>query len=512
MNIPLQHTGADARTEEQAYDDVPYQSNAFGQSQPARLAGVARLFGLNPPAIENARVLELGCASGGNLIPLAHHFPQARFVGVDLSGRQIAEGRRLIAKLGLDNIEMRHAGIESLTPADGTFDYIICHGIYSWVPAPVRDAILRVCDENLADDGVAFVSYNALPGWHFVQPVRDMMLYWTADIADPREKVKAALALLDGMKGIAENVTSGILNRELDSLSSAEVSYILHDHLEQTNTPCYLKDFVAHAQRHGLAYLSDVAFAGGNPINITPLMTAHVQQRAGTDVVRAEQYLDFLRGRRFRESLLVKESRAACIDRSQPLARLDKLHFRLVSKLMKDAAPPADMRATWWHDNTAIYRTGASVLKARSASGQMALDWVAANATDAATFSLQDILDHAAASGAPDTEIRQDITEALWDLLCTPALCLYACELRAPAPSEKPVATALARASAALDHTHTSNAFHDNVRLAAGHRRLLGMLDGHRDATELALAMGEGATAESVAADLKVLQDARILC
>ncbi|RYG21007.1 MAG: methyltransferase domain-containing protein, partial [Burkholderiales bacterium] len=263
-------------TEQRAYDEVPYESNAFRQSQPARIAAVAHLFGLSPPDVRTARVLELGCASGGNLIPLAVHSPDAQFLGLDISGIQISDGQRLAQELGLVNIELRHAGIESLTLADGKFDYIICHGVYSWVPDSVRDAILRVCDQNLADDGVAFVSYNTLPGWHFVQPMRDLMLQWTTGIAEPQEKVRVALELLDDMKDIAEPVMRGVLQEETASLKSSAISYVLHDHLEQINSPCYLKDFVAHAQSHALTYLSDIEFRVDNPLNMTPLLTGLV--------------------------------------------------------------------------------------------------------------------------------------------------------------------------------------------------------------------------------------------
>ena len=105
-----------------AYDELPYDSQPLPQTHPSRLSTLARLFGLAPPAIETCRVLELGCANGNNLIPMAAALPGARFVGVDLSARQIADGRALIADAGLDNIELRHADIQSISARDGEFD------------------------------------------------------------------------------------------------------------------------------------------------------------------------------------------------------------------------------------------------------------------------------------------------------------------------------------------------------------------------------------------------------
>src|SRR5436190_23362618 len=91
-----------------SYDEVPYKSYPYPQSHPDRLATVATLFGMEPPPLDNCRVLELGCCSGGNLIPMAERFPGRRFVGVDYSQRQVAEGQATLKELGLENIELRH--------------------------------------------------------------------------------------------------------------------------------------------------------------------------------------------------------------------------------------------------------------------------------------------------------------------------------------------------------------------------------------------------------------------
>src|SRR5262245_10234755 len=121
------------------YDEMPYDSYPYIQTHPSRLAVIATLFGMNPPAVEKCRVLELGCASGGNLIPMAEMLPASEFVGVDLSGRQIADGQRIVDALGLSNITLRHASILDVDESYGPFDYVICHGVFSWVPDQVRE-------------------------------------------------------------------------------------------------------------------------------------------------------------------------------------------------------------------------------------------------------------------------------------------------------------------------------------------------------------------------------------
>ena len=123
------------------YDAVPYPARAFPSSHPQHLATVATLLGLRPPSLEDCRVLELGCATGGNLVPMADDLASGRFVGLDLSHVQIEAARTAARKAGLKNVEFRcqdllgfgAPGAPGGGPAE-SFDYIIAHGLYSWVP------------------------------------------------------------------------------------------------------------------------------------------------------------------------------------------------------------------------------------------------------------------------------------------------------------------------------------------------------------------------------------------
>src|SRR5258708_24289997 len=130
------------------YDEIPYYSFPFQESHPARLATIARLFGLTPPDPHTARVLELGCSSGGNLLPMAELYPEGKFLGIDLSERQIALGQEALAALKFPNLELRRASILDVDASWGQFDYVLCHGVYSWVLDAVQDKILSVCKAN----------------------------------------------------------------------------------------------------------------------------------------------------------------------------------------------------------------------------------------------------------------------------------------------------------------------------------------------------------------------------
>ena len=128
-----------------SYDEVPYQSDPLIETHPDSLATAATLLGMTPAPVDQCRVLELGCAVGGNLIPMAAAQPESQFLGIDISSRQVAAGQALINATGLGKIKLECADILDLDESIGQFDYIICHGVYNWVPRPAQRKILQTC-------------------------------------------------------------------------------------------------------------------------------------------------------------------------------------------------------------------------------------------------------------------------------------------------------------------------------------------------------------------------------
>src|SRR5436190_4520417 len=186
-------TSAPAATGQNAYDRVPYPGLAQPTTHPDRLAVAAALCGMQTPDIERCRVLELGCGDGANLIPIAHTLPGCHAVGVDLAASAIDRASAMSQALGLTNVSFRQADLLAL-PEDlgGPFDYIIAHGVYSWIPPSVRDALMAACSRLLAPDGVAYVSYNAYPGHHSRLLAREMMLYVAGGSTDPATRIRTA--------------------------------------------------------------------------------------------------------------------------------------------------------------------------------------------------------------------------------------------------------------------------------------------------------------------------------
>ena len=289
-----------------AYDALPYSVCAFAQTQPDRLATIGTLFGMHPAPPANCRVLELGCAQGGNLIPMALGSPRSHFVGIDLSARQVADGQVIVRELGLKNVDLRALNILDLTDSFGTFDYILTHGVYSWVPPVVQDKILDICSRNLTPNGIAYVSYNALPGWHARGAVREMIWYHSAGIPDPALRVRQARALLAFLaKSMPDQLPgySALIRMELAVLLKTPDTYLLHEHLEEFNEPLYFHQFVERVAAKGLQYLGEAQVGTMLADRFGP-ETEKTLQQISPDMLHMEQYMDFLRNRMFRQTLL----------------------------------------------------------------------------------------------------------------------------------------------------------------------------------------------------------------
>jgi methyltransferase-like protein/SAM-dependent methyltransferase len=293
-----------------SYDEVPYESQPFPQSHPDRLATIARLFGMSPPAIDHCHVLELGCAGGGNLIPMAFQLPGSEFVGIDYSRRHVQTAQEVIRDLDLKNIRVEHGSILDVDATWGAFDYIICHGVYSWVTEDVQDKILSICAENLREQGVAYISYNTYPGWHMREMIRRMMIYHTDRFTDPVRKIQQARALIDFLARSVptkDNAYGLLLKSELEIIKKSRDYYLFHDHLEEHNAPVYFSQFAENMARYPLQYLGEADFH----VMLSSGFSEEAKEtlkRIAPDMIKAEQYMDFLRNRHFRQTLICRKN------------------------------------------------------------------------------------------------------------------------------------------------------------------------------------------------------------
>lgn len=302
------------------YSELGYKSMPFPYTTPATLEAYAALVGVSAPNPKNARVLELGATYGGNIISQALFNPDATFVGIELSQEQVEKGNEVIANAGLTNVSLVQSDIASIGSEIGTFDYIIAHGVYSWVDDGVKDALLRLIDEHLAEDGIAYISYNTYPGWHTMDEVRQLMMFSNRDKAQFNHKEK----VLHG-KTIGSIVGSQILKYDnlkernskflgaLRSVMQKDEYYVGHDHLEPNNDPVYFYQFNDHLEAHNLAYLCDADLTLSMVRSFDADIADTLDKLALNDHVAQEQYLDFMLDTTFRKSIICKAKHAESV-------------------------------------------------------------------------------------------------------------------------------------------------------------------------------------------------------
>jgi SAM-dependent methyltransferase len=455
------------------YDALHYPSKPFRYTRPDRMELIARLHGLDPTPSPRARVLEIGCGTGGNLLPMGEAFPDTQFLGIDLAESQIAHGDELRAEAGIANVELRAMDLMDIDASFGEFDYIVAHGVYSWVPAPVKARLLDVISQRLSPRGIAYLSYNVKPGWYMKAAVRDLMRYHTQGYEDPREKVKQSRALLEFLLvGARENEVAWkeILKQQTEVATRIPDEVVFFDHLSDVNDACYFHEMAAELPVRGLEYLGDASFSSMVPNRIAP-EAVRVLDQLGEDPIRREQYLDFLKNRQFRTSLFVRAG--------SPITRRIELR-RAFDWHVASQAKPKDPLANIEGPDPVSFEVPNAVARVVPLKTKRAVADLVSRYPASRPFA--DLVADAGPDGAQlAIELFQlytyDIVE-MW---------LYPDTFATEAPP-RPRATAISRALSKRG-PRVSNLRHETVALDEDERRLLPLVDGTRDAEALAAAL-----------------------
>jgi 2-polyprenyl-3-methyl-5-hydroxy-6-metoxy-1,4-benzoquinol methylase len=316
------------------YDEVPYVSKPYKDTHPQSLAVIAAMAGLETAPPNRCRVLEIGCAGGGNLLPMADVFPNSHFVGMDISSVQIEQARAMAGAAEIGNVEFHCRDIREFTP-DGEFDFIICHGVYSWVPGDVRDRMLAMCREHLSPRGVTFISHMVLPGAYVWLSLRHAMQLIPRG-SKPTEIAAAARAAADAMAELSPKMAKywgGVVATWARQLSAVD-SDLLHDQLAETYHPVYLTDFVEHTSRFGLRFLSDTERHDAKDMHPAAKLT--IGPLTSEPVIQM-QLLDIARFRMYRQSILARSD--APLATPDPLGVAERSHIAS-AKLLPDSGQP----------------------------------------------------------------------------------------------------------------------------------------------------------------------------
>jgi SAM-dependent methyltransferase len=458
------------------YDAFRYPSKAYNYAHIDRLYVVGLLFGMTPPAVQTARVLEIGCGEGTHLIAMAHHLPDATFVGIDLAPTAIEAAKDRAAKLGLDNVTFEVTDAASIPESLGPFDYIVCHGVFSWVPEEAQQGILQTIRRTLTPHGVAYVSYNVYPGWHLHNVARSIMQVHAENFESPEQQVEQAVAFVSFLGQQLEESKSAygaVLRREAELMGKHNDGYLFHDFLSPDNKPFLFRDFVRAAEGHELQYLGDSVFGDMLPTAL-PETARKTLEGVSRDVVSLEQYLDFYRGTGFRRSLLVHAEQT--LDR-----RIDGKVVAGLHATMRGTPVPGETDLTNWapFELEAINGNTVRVTEPLAKAAMVRLierfpgEYQAAELTRDARALMK--------TDAEDTDMRKVGAGLVHAFGATLVDLAPRQRMGATSVSERPEADGLARLQALDGERNATNLRHEQVMIDRLARRLLILCDGSRD-------------------------------
>lgn len=478
------------------YDAIRYPGLPCSTAHPDHLAATATLRGMNPARPDRCRVLEVGCGDGGNLVPLAYALPGSTFVGIDLAGEAIEAARSFARRVGIANVAFETQDLAKFPEDAGVFDYIVAHGVYSWIPPAAREALMALVGRHLAAQGVAFVSYNTYPGCHVRQMMWEMLRFHTAELDDPQARLAEAGALirLVAHGTVQPGAYTLPLVEEARRMESRVPALLFHDDLSPVNGPVYFHEFAEHAACHGLQFLAEAAFVSSSYAGIASEARAALE---ALDPITREQYLDFIRCRRFRETLLCRNEVALAPGDSAE--RMQSISFTAAHRVRavpqdKGAAPETTEPSAMAPGDDAGARVMKALLDVLNVAAPRALP------LEALVDAIQALPERDRGSAPEQADPLAIVLASLRAGVIEPHV--IAARLAFP-PGDLPTASAVVRAQLAEGEL-VASLLHRAVKIDDEiAKRLLPLMDGSRNRLDLLAAMGGLAgPEESGAADL----------
>ena len=280
------------------YEKHVYPPMSHPLSDPAVSAVAARIGGLEVAHPRQARILEIGCCSGHNLLPLARRWPESRFVGIDLAERSINEARERAHLAGITNIDFIAGDLMKYEPVDGPFDFIIAHGFFSWVPDEVKAALLLFCRRHLASSGIATISFNLECGWKprlpVIAKVRAIQQARGGDVMEALE-ILASLTEPDDPEAAI-----------IADMQAKGPAILAFDDFGPVNDPWPLDRFAQAAANAGLRWLGESDPGGNIPAGLSDQVIAELQSHA-MDPLSYQLAMDKAAGRTFRSGVLCRD-------------------------------------------------------------------------------------------------------------------------------------------------------------------------------------------------------------
>ncbi|MBS2020242.1 MAG: class I SAM-dependent methyltransferase [Deltaproteobacteria bacterium] len=371
-------------------DDVPYIRQYVSELSPPNLRIAAGLNGLALPPDGDFDYCELGCGHGDTLCALAAAHPNARFVGVDIVGAHVANAKKLARDGALENVGLLERDFGDLVGDDavGELDFVVAHGVLTWVSPEKRRQLLAFARAKLKPGGLLFVTYNAMPGWASVEPLRQLVVSPLLGGADPSassiERARSGVGFAKALAGagaryFADNPSAVTM---LETMAKTELAYVVHEYLHEHWSPMYFARVAWEMAEH------DLHFAGVLPAFLNFRDTAIPLSLDSTftevpDRITFESLKDFALNEFFRRDLYVRGSATRSL--SATAAFVDGTHWCL-----RAVSPPAERVVSLPHRSISLEGALFDALFSELVSGAATVSALAARPS-LATFGLEKV-------------------------------------------------------------------------------------------------------------------------
>ncbi|HEX4172114.1 MAG TPA: class I SAM-dependent methyltransferase [Acetobacteraceae bacterium] len=249
--------------------DVVYTTNFYREITPAWLATTSLLLGHRAPDLAKPfRYADLGCGNGFTTLIAAAACPHAEVWGFDFNPAHIEFANRLAAASGLTNVRFLESSFAALdTAPDGTlpeFDFMVSHGVLSWISPENRRHLIGVVGRRLKPGGLAYLSYNVTTGWSAMVPVRRLMRMLT--MASPERTDVAAPGVLDFIDrlkaaGALFFQANPALESRMADIRKQDARYIAHEYLNQDWHPLMFADIAGEMLEAKCRYIGSATLA-----------------------------------------------------------------------------------------------------------------------------------------------------------------------------------------------------------------------------------------------------------
>ncbi len=314
--------------------DIPYTSGFYRELTPQLLAFACMLKGGSPPPTEGGfNFCELGCGQGFGTALMAAAYPSARFWGFDFNPGQIAHARNLASEAELSNVEFGEESFGDLAAGSRgdlpLFDYIVLHGIYSWVSEANRQAIVRFIGQRLRPGGVVYVSYNCMPGWAQAAPMQRLLrMYAEHRPGRSDRQVDAALAFAQKLKAadaLYFKANPGLAAR-MDKLPAMNKQYLAHEYLNEWWSAPYHAEVAREMAAAKLTFIASATLAE----NFEGVVLSEPMRNALAEIddpALAQTFRDYCFNQQFRRDIYVRGQ--AVLPVAEQRQRLLATHFAL---------------------------------------------------------------------------------------------------------------------------------------------------------------------------------------